>query len=96
MISIADRLKELRERMGLNQTEFCKQAAARGLNISVRRYRQIESGKAKVSLNEVGTIISALGVGASTLLFNVDAELPKAIIGKKERRAVARPVNARQ
>lgn len=90
-MSVHERLKFLRERMGLNQTEFCKQAEAMGLALKVIRYRKIESGKAKVSLAEVAMIISALGVGASTLLFDAEGVLPKPIIGKKERRAVPRP-----
>ena len=85
------RLKELREKTGFNQADFCKNANSKGFFITVRRYRQIEAGKAKLSLNEFATIVKALGVSADALI-HCDAvgEIAPTIMGKKDRRSVAR------
>ncbi len=85
------RLKELRERTGFNQTEFCSNARAKGFFITVRRYRQIEAGKAKLSLSEFATIVGALGVSADALIYCDDpGVIADTIVGQKDRRLVAR------
>ncbi len=87
------RLKELRERTGFNQTEFCNNASSKGFFITVRRYRQIEAGKAKLSFNEFATIVGALGVSADALIYSDHTGIiAPTISGKKDRRLVARTV----
>jgi transcriptional regulator with XRE-family HTH domain len=89
-MDLRDRLRMLRERTGMDQTEFCSVVEKSGFFITLRQYRKIESGKAKVSLNELAAIVRTLGVSADALLLCDDSKLPPQIIGRKERRLVER------
>ncbi len=72
MSGLHKRLQQLRKEKGLNQIEFCRKAKKKELIVDVRRYRLIESGKTKVSLNEIATIVKALGISANELFGSYD------------------------
>lgn len=80
------RLKALRiERGFASQARFCAHAKTKGVKIVLRRYRDIEAGRAeKPSLEEIRDICFAMGISADLWLFGAKKTLDISGFNEKE------------
>jgi hypothetical protein len=70
------RLRNFREGRGFEtQKEFCRHANKYGYRITLRRYGDVERGKALPSIYEVRDICEAMKISADAWIFGVESRV---------------------